>query len=172
MEELLAAEAEVDEPDEGDLRTYFDANWRDFVEEPTYTFNQIYLGEDAGEAETLAQTIRKVLKPSNDWRNLGKPLPLPTSYSGKTAGDIERVLGPDLAKAVADAKHDVWIGPLRSAYGFHMLCVESVQMPQKPELADVRPQAEAAWRKQAVETSKARAVADILDGYSVTIRKP
>lgn len=172
MEELLAAEAEVDIPNEAELRRYFDANWKTFASPASFTFDQIYLGENEARASAMAQSVRQAMKPGGDWVKLGQPLPLPGSYAGKTAGEIDRALGADFAKSVEQAKLGEWVGPVRSAYGYHLLRVVSVTPPTKPDFAVERNRVEAAWRKEAVEKAKATAVADILDGYTVTISKP
>lgn len=172
MEELLSSEAQVESADEDQLQRYFEKHWQDFANPTAYSIDQIFLGEEEAAAQAAAVKARGAIKAGGDWRKLGSPLPLPGSYADKTSGDIERALGADFARSVEQAKPGEWAGPLRSAYGYHLLRVNAATPPQKPDLAAKRKQVEAAWRKQAIEESKAQAVAEILDGYTVTIRKP
>lgn len=55
-------------------------------------------------------------------------------------GDLEKIYGADFAAEAMALPENVWSGPLRSAYGLHLVWIHEIVPGELPQLADVRSQ--------------------------------
>lgn len=93
------------------------------------------------------------------------PNPLPTTWLPQ----IERMFGPEFARAVAAAKPGEWHGPLTSLRGVHFVKVLEFTPPRDMPLAEIRSALTAQWikaRQQAVVSEK---VAELRRGYRLVL---
>lgn len=166
MEYLARAEAEAAVPDDATLQTWLDNNAARYASSALYSFDQIFLG-DADDA-----AARTALAKRADWRTLGKSLSVPSSTEKADKAEISRTFGTSFADALAGQKQGVWVGPLASGFGNHLVRIRAVAVPHPPKLADVRQRVENDWRAATVAQREAKAYQALLDGYDIKIEKP
>jgi peptidyl-prolyl cis-trans isomerase C len=168
MEFLVAAQAENETPSDAALQRWLDTHSRDYATAPELSFDQIYVGSDAGRARlALAQLVK-----GTDPATLSSPLSVPSTLDGSLAGDIDRQFGDGFAKAVAALPSGRWAGPVTSGFGQHLVRLRRLTPGAVPPLASVRKAVENDWREAIRVARENAAYQALLDGYTIRIAKP
>ena len=169
MEFLAGAQTENAVADDATLQRWLDRHPERFVSDAAFSFDQIYLGENATDD---GGPVLKMAASGEDWRSLGKAISLPKSIDDLPRSDIERQFGDLFTKALSTAPQDSWTGPVRSGFGYHLIRKRKVTPSGKAKLADVRQAVENDWRVNSVKAREAAAYQTLLDGYDIRIAKP
>ena len=131
------------EPDEAQLVAYFTARPDRYTDPQRVTFSHIFFSAQVG-GDMAAQARASQVLATLDHAvprapGLGDPFPDAYDYSAQDAGQIQRLFGPTpLAQALRDQRPMQWAGPLRSAYGWHLVRVAARSVPQHASLDQVR----------------------------------
>lgn len=126
---LLTGETPADPPDEATLRTFFDTHADRYASPARVGFRHVFVSDEARAADVL-EALRA--RPE-DWRALGQPFILQRAYADRTLAELTELFGGDFAAALfaaAPEQGEGWFGPLRSAYGWHVLAVSRYTPPQ------------------------------------------
>jgi peptidyl-prolyl cis-trans isomerase C len=166
MEYLARAEAEAATPDDDMLQAWIDQNPARYAADARYSFDQLLLGD--GDPDLAL----KALNGSSEWERMGQPISLPKSLELADKAEVKRIFGELFAAALEGEKTGIWVGPIRSGYGQHLVRIRSVKVPKPPKLSDVRQRAENDWRAETVQMREAKAYQALLDGYTIKIAKP
>jgi hypothetical protein len=132
----------VPEPSEADLRAWYATHAVDHVAPATATFRHVFFSSDAEGAEVRARAALSLPRPAE----AGQPFVLPLSYVGAAVRDIERDYGPAFSRQVETAPEGRWIGPVKSAYGWHILRVERRVLAAAMPFESVRSDLADAWK--------------------------
>ena len=173
MEFLSDAESEALSPTDAELEAYLRANPGKFEIDPMIAFRQIYLNpaRRRGTLDRDAATIIEVLLSSAraDPSALGDSTLLPSELPVTSKSSISQIFGREFADALRNATPDQWTGPVKSAFGFHIVRVSEYKTGRIPALDEVR---DAVAREWANDKRKARQDArfnELLKRYQVTI---
>ena len=173
MEFLSDAESEALSPTDAELEAYLRANPGKFEIDPMIAFRQIYLNpaRRRGTLDQDAATIIEVLLSSAraDPSALGDSTLLPSELPVTSKSSISQIFGREFADALRNATPGQWTGPVKSAFGFHIVRVTEYKTGRIPALNEVR---DAVAREWANDKRKARQDArfnELLKRYQVTI---
>lgn len=159
MEKRMTADLRIGEPE---LRAYVAAHPERYALPARYRFTQVFVRREHGEARADA-LLGHLRAGTVEAKAAGDPFPLARARDGDSAADIARQLGAGVAAAVAAAPPREWVGPVASAYGWHLVRVESVAPGAARPFEDVRAAAalalQADRRDQALRVGRARIVA-------------
>lgn len=154
MEHRLAGDLPIDD---AELRRYVTANAARYAPATRLSFRQVYFSRDARGAEAAraqAQAVLPVLRAGldgtddHDAATLGEPFLHGSATAQQTPDALARRYGPSFARALADAVPGQWIGPLETAYGWHLVRVDAREAAGEPDFAAVRARAAYAWRAE------------------------
>ncbi len=173
MEYLATAAVENMSPDDSTLQQWLDKNPVRYLADARFSFDQVYLAEnDPTKANRKAEALRVTLSRGGDWTKLGDPVSLPHSFEKVTKSDIAAEFGDEFAPALEKSKPAVWIGPIKSGVGFHLIRLRAVTTVDAPKLNEVRQDVENDWRAATIKDRETRAYQALLDGYTIKIEKP
>lgn len=166
MEFLAIAEIQNMEPSAAALQSYYDAHKFRYAEQPAFSFDQQFLGEDEGaaKASVVVLTAGKPFQP--------QPLSVPRSMDKAATGNIAQQFGNAFADSLRTLPLGRWSGPVRSGFGWHAVRVRAVTAADTPRLADIRQRVLNDWRAETQVKREAAAYQALLDGYDIRIAKP
>lgn len=171
MDFLISAQSDAIEATERELRDYYTENKAEFASNERRSFNHIYLspekygdGIEAKASEVLAQ-----LKSGADWKGLGDPFIQKRSYAVIPQAEVSRLFGPDFATDIFALKQGQWSGPIGSAFGLHLVKIETVDDALQADFEAVKPQVSEAWRAQQQLQLKAQKVDDLVSDYRIIV---
>lgn len=166
MEFLATAQVENATPSDAELTRYYTANKTKYAEDPAYSFDQNYYGEDEAGA-------RRAIGLLNAGRNLPVLLlPLPAKMDKASTSDVARAFGDSFAEALPALPRTKWSGPVRSGYGWHAVRIRAVEASKVPPLSAIAQQVSNDWRAETKAEREAAAYQVLLDGYTIYIAKP
>ena len=132
---------------EDDLVRYFDAHKDRYYVPPRFTFTHVFFSRERHGDDQAYVLAREELKVLNDTRvpfhgalAHGDRFLYHRNYVGKEASEITSHFGPDMQAALFAQEPDdrSWFGPVRSAYGHHLVMVTKRTDGYNPTLAEVR----------------------------------
>jgi len=129
-------------PTEVELETYYDENVENYRTSPRYTFTQIFFSSDDS-VELAKQRAAALLaniatgEKITDPANLGDRISLPVQMRDSGLRDVASTFGSEFAEQLYEFPMGVWAGPIRSAYGLHLVNLETRLDGFVPPLADI-----------------------------------
>ena len=150
----LAAQIEPSEPE---LAEYLASHSEQFEIPGRISFLQIYLsadkrGDRVKDDATLLLTRLEKTGTDKDISMLGDPFMLGQIYKQLTKAEVSRQFGKNFAGKLFSLPVGRWQGPVRSAYGLHLLHIENKTASSLPELATVRDKVRNEWIDQQRQT--------------------
>lgn len=166
MEFLATAEIQNMEPTDAALQRYYEANISRYAENPAFSFDQQFLGEDEDAAKGAMMALGQGKRPTT------QALSVPESMEGAASESISRQFGDGFANDLRDAPQGKWSGPVRSGFGWHAVRVRNVVAAGTPSLSAVQQRVSNDWRAETQAAREAAAYQALLDGYDIRIAKP
>lgn len=157
------------EPTQAQLTRWYQAHAADYTTPPRVTFTHIFFDEAKGDAQARAKQVLARL-PDNVMRapTQGDPFPDLYDFDSYEPVQVNRLFGhTDLAKAVFTASPGHWTGPLRSAYGWHLVYISKRTLSHQPTLSDVRDKVRADWLQAAQDRTNRTAFAELATEFRI-----
>lgn len=172
MEFVTEPSDELLQPDDDVLQAYLDVHRPDFRVEPRFAFEQVFLNPHRpGEAARVrAEDTLTILKASEDIPpDVGDPTLLPGEMPLSPLGGIARNFGDSFAANLTDLPENEWAGPIKSAYGLHLVRVTKRVDGYDPSLDEVRDAVVQKWRTEKRNAFQAQTYDDLLAKYDVVL---
>jgi len=158
------------EPTAAELEEWLEAQPDRYRIEAVYSLWQVYFDpakHDAGLPDRLRQLASTLdaaaAAPEGD------ATLLPAELRSAGTSEVMRTFGADFAEALADLAVGEWQGPVPSAYGLHLIRVESMTPARRPTLEDVRTAVERDWSAAQSEKMNEAFYQAVRDRYTVRI---
>jgi PPIC-type PPIASE domain len=136
----------VGEPDGAELRAFFDANANKFRVEPRISFRQVFLSSKRSNPKADAEALLPQLVASGpNVEGGGDPLILPETFGLTPLSQIDAQFGEGFASELSKVEPGHWAGPLKSAYGFHLVLVTTIEPSKLPPFEGVRDAVQREW---------------------------
>lgn len=163
MDMSASAAAEVADPDEPELRAFFEENASRYADALSVSFEQAYFSSEAA--------ARNAMSRANGGEETGEPISLPRRVENERLAEIQIRFGEQFARGLAALDQGAqWQGPVPSGFGWHLVRLQS----RKPVAADfdtVRDRVENDWRNAQIEQRKQRAYEILRSAYRVDIAR-
>lgn len=173
MEFMTSADVDALTPTDADLEAYLATHASAFAEPPEVAFEQVFLNPDnhPGTEDRVAVALLASLRadPSGDASQMGDGSLLPYNLPLTSLTGVSRVFGPEFADVVARAEPDIWIGPVASAYGLHLVRVAARSPGRLPPLSEVRDIVLREWSNAKRQELEAARMDALLGRYEVRI---
>ena len=166
MEFLATAQTENTPPTEAELVRFYDTNKSRYADNPAYTFEQKYFGEDVAAAKSAIIALNR------GKAVVARSLDVPTALNTEASDRISRQFGDEFVQSLRSLPLGKWAGPVRSGYGLHAVRVNEVIAAQVRPFAQIKQDATNDWRAQTRGSREAAAYQALLDGYEIHIAKP
>lgn len=174
MEFLSDAESEALSPTEAELGAYLRANPGKFEIDPMIAFRQIYLNPErrGGRLDQDAASILEVLRSGArpDPSALGDSTLLPSELPTTSKSSIGEIFGREFAEALRNSTPGQWSGPIKSAFGFHIVRVSDYKTGRIPDLDEVRNAVAREWANERRKAREDARFSELLKRYQVVIQ--
>ena len=160
--ELLAEDlVNMTPPTEIELREYFEENGEDYVLPATFRVRQSFIkvenDVEASRARAEA-TLRELiaLGADADHSLVGDTSLLPPALDNINELQLDRMFGDGFSAELLDLDTGKWSGPVPSAYGLHLVYIDSREENRMPSFDEARDKIQREWsvltRKKAIDT--------------------
>lgn len=131
--EFLAQDVSDEAVSEKDIETFYEENLAAYRRPTRYSFSQIFFDNEA-----KANAIFQQLNSGADWLTLGDATLLPRTIMSKDREQITSALGASFTNELDQLLEGQWVGPLPSAFGFHLVRLDVLKQAEVPPLAEVK----------------------------------
>jgi hypothetical protein len=131
-------------PTDQELEAYLQQHLDRFREEPSFSFEHIFLSREKhgasteAEAKLLLAELGGKNKDTIDIEKRGDTFLLPSRFEKASAAETARLFGENFATQLATIEPGGWAGPIGSSYGLHLVRVDARVPGATPPLANVR----------------------------------
>jgi len=167
LEVVAEEQGARDAPTDAELAAYLAKHAERFARPGTVSFEQIYFAAAAPTAEVAAARAAAVR--GSDPARLGQPTMLPPSAQNAPLDLAARDFGREFAAELDKLPLDAWAGPVRSAFGQHLVRVTARSPAQTPPLAEVRAAVAREWENERRTASLAENYKALRSRYEVVI---
>lgn len=169
--DFLIADNPIDDPTDAELKLWFDENRDQFAASERRSFRHVYFSPErhGDRIENVARTALDQMKAGADWKAMGDPFIQKRSYAAVPQSEVTRLFGPEFAESIFRLPANIWSAPLGSAYGLHLVRIETVDSAADAELKPIKLQVTDAWREQKAAIAKQEAVQKLVSGYTVIV---
>ena len=144
--ELLAEDLMIDNtPTDAQLAQWLDQHRDRYRQPATVTVDHLYLDDPLNDSQIQALIQQLNLQPHQIPTGLGPPLGIVSPLRGVDEQQLDRLFGRGVGKQLVDLKRDVWVGPIASGLGLHLVRVVDHAAAIDPPLEQVRAQVERDW---------------------------
>ena len=170
--EFILDSATPTAPTDTELQSWLDAHPRDYQTEPTYSLRQVFFNP-ARHGDALAADIAAARRTLES----GKPIEgdttlLPHEMNTARATEVARIFGNEFVNGLATTAIGGWHGPMRSAFGAHLVELTERRDGGRATLHDVRAQVERDLMHARTEDAKAAVYQRLRANYRVRIDDP
>jgi hypothetical protein len=156
MEFLSDSGSGLLKPVAGELEAYLLANEATFRRAPRLAFEQIYLGPDPS-SEQIDRSLHELQGGGpGEPEDLGVRSMLPAEMALSTPQTIDAVFGEDFFARLEKFSHEVWVGPVESAFGVHLVRLGEGTAARTPPLEEIRETVLLDWK-----AAKAREIREL-----------
>jgi hypothetical protein len=177
LEFLTSDLARLQEPAEGELEQYFEAN-RDAYRDPDrISFTQLYFDPDARgdttlvDAERVLKQVREAGEPTEDMAELSDRFMLQNYFGDASELDVRRQMGSGFAESVMQLEPGQWHGPVLSGFGVHLVYVYSLQKAPPAEFDIVQARVLEDWQMKKREEFNAEFLQSLKERYEIIVEE-
>jgi len=162
---MMLAEASAPlQPAAGELESWLAEHREDYREPPRYSFEQRFFPQGAA-PERLERALAALRE--DPAAAVGEATLLPQSVDGAAESWVARTFGEEFLASLDTLPSGQWSGPLRSAFGQHLLRLEEVSPGRLPALEEVRDWVLGDWAQAQKRSARERYYRALRDEYEV-----
>ena len=135
---FLKQETLPENPNQEDLRQFYDENKEKYYIKPSYSFTHLFF---AKETDSLARSIEALNDLLADATSIDSdPYLLGKNFTDKTLEEIARNFGNNFIVAFDDMEPNKWSGPFKSSFGHHLVLLKDFEGGYYPSFNEIRDQ--------------------------------
>lgn len=132
------------DPTEEELTAYFEENINEYIPDEVISMTQIFFDPDKREESTLEDAEKALTELQNrkslpdNYNGYGDNFMLANVYTNISPLELRKYFGRGFTESVMQLEPNVWVGPVLSGYGTHLVYISKKQVPDAPLLDEVR----------------------------------
>ena len=156
-------------PDDSVLQAWYDQHRSEYEIPATITFTHHWFSPDTRNAAARSDAHAAVNALDAGDTVESDRFPFDTTFTAARAEEVRRVFGQGFVDQLFAIPLDTWTGPVESGLGYHAVRVAARTDKTSPPLEHVRDVALDDWRRTESQQILERAVAELLDDYTVAV---
>lgn len=168
---MVADTTRIADPGEDELRSFYATHAERYRTAAKISFSHIYFSrERRPDAEADATEALRLAAGDGAARPAeGDRLLLDDSYTDLDLQAVESLFGPDFARAIFAQSPESWRGPVKSAFGVHLVNVRAVRPSDPKPFEEVRKTVVAEWHREQDIATRTNYLARLRAKYGVVI---
>ena len=165
------------EPTTEELNAYYLENIEAYIPDELISFTQIFFDPDKREESTLDDAGKALLELQNmesipdDLTAYGDNFMLANVYTNVTPLEIRKFFGSGFAESVLQLETNIWVGPVLSGYGTHLVFVSNKIAAEPFPLEEVKEQVLADYMDEKNKELVKLYMESVIAKYEVVILK-
>ncbi|ASY71572.1 hypothetical protein N181_30210 [Sinorhizobium fredii USDA 205] len=168
---LIEDTARISEPDESDLRQFYDAHKDNFRRTGRVSFVHVFFDRSkrVNAATDAQQTLVRLAADGGPEQitNEGDRLLIEAEIGGADLNTVTARFGQDFAREIFSLPPGAWSGPIESAYGLHLVRVSEMIPGEVSPFAQVKVQVLEQWHEQQRRAYEERYFAELFKKYDI-----
>tara|TARA_B100000965_G_scaffold369623_1_gene357131 strand:+ start:786 stop:1586 length:801 start_codon:yes stop_codon:yes gene_type:complete len=163
---FLREETSIAPPKLEELQIFFEKNIEAYIFPERFTFTHLYFSSERNGEQRAEEALKKFKEdtlPKSDPFMLGK------NFVEKSRFEIQRDFGNQFTKIFDELVFDSWIGPVESAYGFHLVKLLNKVESVTPKLSQVKEKVEVDFYLEEKQKTLDSYLVELRDKYQVII---
>lgn len=163
---FLREETSIAPPQLSELEEFFEKNIESYIFPERFTFTHLYFSAEKNGRQRAKEAIDNIAvnePPGSDPFMLGK------NFVEKSREEIQRDFGKKFTEILIKPIFGSWVGPIESAYGFHIVKILKKVDSFKPSLNQVREKVEVDYYLEEKQKSLDSYLIELKDKYQVII---
>lgn len=159
-------------PETAKLEAWFESNIDLFKSPETRSFSHIYLSPETRGNDITANAqslLAQVNESDSNWESLGDPFMLKREFKNLSALDVTRLFGKNFQAEIFSATGKDWRGPVESAFGLHIVRINSITPQETPDFKTIRSEVETRWQAQAQRSANQDALKGVIRKYKIDV---
>ena len=156
----------IADPSEDELRRFYSAQAQAYRTEPRISFSHIFFSPQR-RLEASGEAAAALLRISASGDVEGDPIPLDANYVDVEEAVVTSLFGAEFTRAINASPLGSWSGPVRSAYGIHLVHVTHLRSGDARSFKDVRDAVMNDWRREKERYTKATYLAKLRDKHGI-----
>ena len=169
---LVEDTSRIVEPTDAELRRFYSANAERFRVEARVTFTHLFFNPEKRQhavSDARAALVSISATGTNGAPAMGDPILLENEFHEVDEQTVSNVFGAGFAQEVLSLNPGRWAGPVKSAYGVHLVRVTDLTPATLRPFEVVRPEVLKEWRHQQEAEAKAAYLGKLREKYGVAI---
>ena len=166
---LHVLSGDVIQPNEDELREFYEANRTSYTPEPTLTIEEVVI---AAGSPAVGDLVARLQAGASAEELANNPDVRSSVLRQVTGGDLRRLFGPVTAELVLSANTEGWIGPHETVRGQHWFLITERTTPELPSLESVRERVRLDWVADQEASRLDQAVKGLRERYNIVIEEP
>lgn len=125
-------------PTDAERIEFFQANAERYRIPARYSFSHVYFSPDARATPREDAIAASHHVDETNWRTLGDPFMLPDTFANVSEADVRKEFGARFSESLAKLAGDGWQGPIKSAYGYHLVRINQRSQARAPGYQEVK----------------------------------
>lgn len=143
--EFISQEATPATPTPQDLQAWLDAHPTNYLVEARYSLRQVYFNPQR-RGDRLQADVAAALRKLRAGKQVeGDATMLPDTLQGSRTHEVTRTFGSEFVQALDTVPVGSWQGPMRSAFGWHLVMLTAREPGRPATLDEVRAAVERDW---------------------------
>lgn len=165
------------DPTEDGLNVYYQEHIEAYIPDELISFTQLFFDPDKREESTLDDAGKALLELQNmesipnDLSAYGDNFMLANVYTNNTPLEIRKYFGSGFAESVMQLETNIWVGPVLSGYGTHLVFVSNKIAAEPFPLEEVREQVLADYMDEKNKELVKLYMESVIAKYEVVILK-
>lgn len=162
-------------PEEGELEQYFEQNNEQYRQSDEITFTQVFFDPDIREDATLDDAAEVLVElqaagvPDAQTLEAGDPNMIQNYFQSANQLQVAKQMGTRFADAVMELETGMWLGPVLSGYGVHLVYVYDHQEAPPAVFEEVKAQVLENWQLEKREQFNADFLENLKSRYTIII---
>lgn len=167
MDFLLESAASSREPSEMEIEAFYEANADEYLTKPTYSFEQVFLGQSPSEEEV--ESTVAALNSGGDPSDFGSRNMLPSILVNQVAVSVDGIFGPGFSTSLNELEPGIWSGPVQSAFGLHAVRLTDRTAAIAQPLASIRDRVRSDWKGANVSEMMQAMYRELRENYTIVL---